>query len=189
MRIDDGVPGEGFIAWDGNTYQGQPPAGWYKATDGRWWPEDHPTDSDPFPALNEQKGSRSGGVLRRALMFAGVLATAASVNYIVWPFLTGPDKFEEAATAFRDSAPWATGLCCNDVLEISLADDTDNVTQGEATALVTVLDELGFSRAVVSRMDSTRALDGTQTAEGDLATAYWTYHPDNGLNVIFEPKG
>ncbi len=37
---------------------------------------------------------------------------------------------------------------------------------------------------VISRMDRTRALDGMQDADwGDYA-ASWTYHPDNGLDVI-----
>lgn len=27
-----------YVAWDGNTYQGQPPDGWVPSTDGRWWP-------------------------------------------------------------------------------------------------------------------------------------------------------
>jgi hypothetical protein len=27
------------VAWDGNVYQGAPPAGWHLAGDGRWWPQ------------------------------------------------------------------------------------------------------------------------------------------------------
>lgn len=26
-----------YVAWDGNTYPGNPPEGWYLAQDGRWW--------------------------------------------------------------------------------------------------------------------------------------------------------
>lgn len=48
-----------------------------------------------------------------------------------------------------------------------------------------LLDELGFPSATIDRMGQTRALDGTLTAEGDNVTATWTYHPDDGLNIVF----
>lgn len=47
-----------------------------------------------------------------------------------------------------------------------------------------VLEELGAPESVYARMGRTRALDGTQTAEWASYTASWTYHPDDGLNVI-----
>lgn len=48
-------------------------------------------------------------------------------------------------------------------------------------------DELGFNAsAVMERIQNTRALDGTQTAEGDGVTASWTYHPDDGLQLVVE---
>jgi hypothetical protein len=33
-------------------------------------------------------------------------------------------------------------------------------------------------------MEKTRALDGRQTASWSFIEASWTYHPDNGLDVI-----
>ena len=44
-RVDDtgqwartpGMAGE-YVAWNGQTYYGIPPDGWYRAGDGRWWP-------------------------------------------------------------------------------------------------------------------------------------------------------
>lgn len=40
---------------------------------------------------------------------------------------------------------------------------------------------------VVSRIDSTRALDGTVdaawTVDGTSFAAFWTFHPDSGLNL------
>ncbi|WP_269142641.1 hypothetical protein [Georgenia yuyongxinii] len=35
-------------------------------------------------------------------------------------------------------------------------------------------------------MTSTRALDGRQTAEWDGVVATWSFHPDDGLDVILE---
>lgn len=31
-------PNNTYVAWDGERYEGQPPAGWYLAADNRWWP-------------------------------------------------------------------------------------------------------------------------------------------------------
>lgn len=46
-----------------------------------------------------------------------------------------------------------------------------------------VLDELGAPPYVDERIGSTRALDGTLDAEWSDFTAFWTYHPDDGLNI------
>lgn len=67
--------------------------------------------------------------------------------------------------------------------------DEDTVTvvvYGHASWLDEFLEELGFSPAVSSRTARTRALDGTQRAQGDNVNATWTYHPDSGLQVVFE---
>ena len=47
---------------------------------------------------------------------------------------------------------------------------------------------LGFTDAVYSRMMSTTALMGVQTAENEDYRVSWTYHPDNGLEVMYEKK-
>ena len=53
-------------------------------------------------------------------------------------------------------------------------------------ALGLMLRDLGFSDGTIDRMAMTRALDGLQSAEGDKVGVTWTYHPDDGLNMIFE---
>jgi hypothetical protein len=42
----------------------------------------------------------------------------------------------------------------------------------------------GMPDYVVSEMTRTRALDGVQSATWDAIEASWTYHPDDGLNVV-----
>ncbi|GHD05326.1 hypothetical protein [Zhihengliuella salsuginis] len=51
---------------------------------------------------------------------------------------------------------------------------------------VCVLEGLQIPESAFSRMSSTRALDGTQSMSWDGYQASWTYHPDNGLDVIVE---
>jgi len=47
-------------------------------------------------------------------------------------------------------------------------------------------DALDMPDSVRSRISATRALDGRQTATWDGLSASWTYHPDSGLNMVFE---
>jgi hypothetical protein len=56
----------------------------------------------------------------------------------------------------------------------------DDIVDGLACVLVT----LDAPTSVTAQMDATRALDGMQTAEWDGVLAQWTYHPDDGLDVI-----
>lgn len=44
---------------------------------------------------------------------------------------------------------------------------------------------LNVSAAVKSRIFSTRAIDGQQSARVGPMTASWTYHPNDGLNITF----
>jgi hypothetical protein len=68
---------------------------------------------------------------------------------------------------------------------ISITIQTYGITAA-AMPLKRMLTELGFSSAVIDRMDRTRALDGTQDADGKNCNVTWTYHPDDGLQMVFE---
>lgn len=46
--------------------------------------------------------------------------------------------------------------------------------------------ELGLPDSVLTKMGQTRAMDGRQTHTTDELTVSWTYHPDQGLEVIYE---
>ena len=47
-----------------------------------------------------------------------------------------------------------------------------------------LLGALNTPASVTSRMEATRALDGMQDASWAGLTATWTYHPDDGLDII-----
>lgn len=51
-----------------------------------------------------------------------------------------------------------------------------------------VLQDIGATMATMSKMKKTRALDGTQSASWDAIEATWSYHPDNGFDIILEEK-
>lgn len=108
------------------------------------------------------------------------------------------DEFEADESAQRaeeDRRP--------DLIEMARAVDVDDdevVFRGDSTSLdvsieypygdalewfETLLEEMGFSSAVRSRIGHTRALDGTQEAQTDDVRVTWNYHPDNGLSAVF----
>lgn len=52
-------------------------------------------------------------------------------------------------------------------------------------AALCVLEALDAPEYVNEQMGSTRPLDGRQSTSWDGYTAEWTYHPDDGLDVLF----
>lgn len=53
-----------------------------------------------------------------------------------------------------------------------------------AMALECVEIQLEMPTWLTESISTTRALDGRQTGEWDGYSAQWTYHPDNGLNLV-----
>ena len=47
---------------------------------------------------------------------------------------------------------------------------------------------LGLPESLYEKMMATRALDGRQTSSYDNVDVSWSYHPDSGLQVIYEAK-
>ncbi len=53
-------------------------------------------------------------------------------------------------------------------------------------AIFSVNEFLGLPDSLTDKMSNTRALDGMQSQNCGDFTVTWTYHPDNGLEVIYE---
>lgn len=67
--------------------------------------------------------------------------------------------------------------------------DIDDYSDSDAVnAIKSANTKLGFSDSLYSKMGKTRALDGTQTDSNDRVKVSWTFHPDNGLEVLYEKK-
>lgn len=68
-------------------------------------------------------------------------------------------------------------------------DDEEEYFSYEATKIVEKANKaLGFTDALYNRMGKTRALDGTLTDENPKIKVSWTYHPDDGLEVVYSKK-
>lgn len=64
----------------------------------------------------------------------------------------------------------------------------DQVQTDSLNGIKFVNERLGFTDALYSKMMDTTALMGVQTEENDKYRVSWTYHPDNGLEVMYERK-
>lgn len=69
---------------------------------------------------------------------------------------------------------------------LSLQTTGEESTGTSMATVVCVLTALASPESIFNKIDSTRALDGTKSAEWPGFSASWTYHPDNGLNIIVE---
>lgn len=125
-----------------------------------------------------------GGVLL-ATAATAPQSPASSGSGSSW-FGSGPTAIETAVEdcGLTDSAGVSVG---DDGLSVTLqTTGADNSYGAEVAELSCVLYGLDVSDSVVSRMDSTRALDGRQTGTWDIFDASWGYHPDDGVNVVIE---
>jgi hypothetical protein len=99
---------------------------------------------------------------------------------------TGGTQLEDAATECYLTAGGG-GSISDDGRSLTITGKGEAERTGASLRKITcVLAELDVPDAVVSRMDRTRALDGAQEAEWDGLRAWWTYHPDEGLEIIVE---
>lgn len=62
------------------------------------------------------------------------------------------------------------------------------ISSNAIDAIERVNAELGFSHALLERMRNTTALQGVQSDSNERYMVTWSYHPDNGLEVIYEVK-
>ena len=161
-------------------------------------------DSSIIHTLQEPGAPRrKGRWLKAVVVICSIVAAAAIVG---GAFLIGANRTDTAGTTA--TAPATSVSTTSTVPSVANAPigtltryvdrrDSGSISltvpgaleNDEARDLQTVLSFLGFNAsAVISRIGNTRALDGTQSAEGRYASVYWTYHPDDGLSMVFEGK-
>lgn len=145
-------------------------------------------------------GAVLGVVVLGVLGFVGVNAIAAAMAEAT---AAEQERIEAAAEAERRSQLFETAVsACNTSdytikanasvrdsgasLYIDGNGGSDFAIYLEAEHTNCILKELGAPTSIFDRMGQTRALDGTLEGEWDDLIARWSYHPDNGLDVIVE---
>jgi hypothetical protein len=69
---------------------------------------------------------------------------------------------------------------------ISMKSSGDESDGADIADIACVLTALNTPDSVISEIDSTRALDGRPSAQWGVYRASWSYHPDNGLDIVIE---
>lgn len=91
-----------------------------------------------------------------------------------------------------EKAVWSCGLRSNYFATLRDGNRTLIIESGglglPSSALSCIFKQLKMPSWVRARVDSTRALDGEKTATWSGYKAFWTYHPDDGLNMTVTKK-
>jgi len=89
-----------------------------------------------------------------------------------------------------DDSYYLTLASDNSCLEVDTNPlDLDDFSSTEAWDMVEEINkELELPESLNKKMESTRAMDGRQSETYGKVTVSWTYHPDKGLEVMYEKK-
>lgn len=157
-----------------------------------------PTPEPPTSVPTDLIGTRpyQWSSWRVAALIAALIAVFG--GYTIYYAATGP----RPSTASAPAAPAKTALrvayeTCGSVGELADADlalylDMEGGDANSGTLTVTniacVLAKLDAPSYVIHKMDSTRALDGRQSESWGDFEASWSYHPDEGLDVLIRER-
>lgn len=130
---------------------------------------------------------------RRAILavLAGAVITAAIIATVI--LTTSSDDAQPNGVLFAVTAPLAdasttctAGTLADDDHTLVVDMGGEELGTGEATIedVLCLLAELEAPQAILARMESTRALDGMQSATWSTYEVTWNYHPDHGLDLI-----
>lgn len=152
---------------------------------------------DPVLAADERdQDGRARSVLAVVIASAlggvavGALATILMGQVLVPVIMSASNSLGPTAIVRATSAcgveenPWIT--VGDDGYSLSMQSEGAENDGADILDVACVLAELDTPDSVISRIDSTRALDGRQSAEWDDLAASWVYHPDNGLDLVVE---
>lgn len=161
-----------------------------------WPPERIPPQPDHAPAVHSSTSEPpAGSATPRARQRRWIRPAAGALGWVVLGGLLG---FGAAKVEWPVGSPFPAALTACKVDKSSYFDLGDKGTsltiqsKGEEKSgadfadVTCVLDKLEMPDAVATRMDTTRALDGRQSAHWSDIDASWTYHPDNGMNLLLE---
>lgn len=124
------------------------------------------------------------------LTILGVVVLIISV--FVVHSLTQSVNLEKLYNEYCDSE-WATIDSSGEKLTIDTNpydwDDDGNAYPQALEAIKDVNEALGLDESLMDEFMETRAIDGLQRREYDKVTVLWTYHPSEGLEVVYIKGG
>lgn len=162
--------------WDGETWTSQ-------LRDATGAPVPEPT---PEPAVESVEIPKARS--RRSLFLVAVAAfvVVAAVVVLVVTQSNKPSRlqaaFDECGMEKRTGAEITDGGHTV-LLDQKGEEDIEGLDIIEVGCFLYAVD---VPSSISAQMDSTRALDGRQSAEFDGIKVSWVYHPDSGIDMIFE---
>lgn len=128
---------------------------------------------------NRKKGQTIAGCIVAAI------SLIVSLSWLI-PIMSSSD-FNDKYSKYKDES-WCVIASDGSWMTIDTNPyDIDDYTNSDVLSKIKSINEdLGFSSSVYQEMLKTRAIDGRQSATSDGYTASWTYHPDEGIEVIYE---
>lgn len=138
-------------------------------------------DNPPEPAKSAWGRIPTGG---KVAIIAGPIILIAGILAIVLSTAAAASPFESALDECGIQSGGDARLM-DDGNALLLDTEGDESSGLQLATVACVLIALDVPQATMSRMDSTRALDGRQTDEFNGITVEWTYHPDEGMDVLF----
>ena len=133
-----------------------------------------------------KKRSRRGLVMfLLGFLVAIVLVLGAAVALYFLRF-AGAQNFSSALDTCHASGSYVR--LAADKSSLTLQAENESGRGLSAPVFLCVLDELDAPASMRQRMLLTRAIDGTQEEQWGPYRATWTYHPDQGLNVVISAR-
>lgn len=134
---------------------------------------------------------------KKIVAFGGIAVVALAVVLIVARGGSSKKKFTDMYSDLASNS-WCTIASDGSYMKIDTNPkdkDTDDFTWSDwetylaaDAAIETTNKDLGFSDALMEKMNTTTWSQGRQTESNDKYTVTWTYHPDKGLEVLYEFK-
>ncbi len=144
--------------------------------------------TDPTPVPSEEAPAQP---TRRLPRWAWIASGAALIAIVAATIVISITLSANATSPFEDalsdceipSSSWARiGDDGNTLIVDGEGDDSDGLSFANTVCVMVNLD---VPDSTIAKIEGTRALDGTQSDTYDDITVQWSYHPDNGLDLIF----
>lgn len=133
-----------------------------------------------------KKRSRRGlGMFLLGFLLAIVLVLAGAAA-LYYPRFAGSHNLSSAVDACHASGSYVR--LATDKSSLTLQAENEAGSGLSSPIFLCILDELDAPAAMRQRMLLTRAIDGTQEEQWGLYRATWTYHPEQGLNVVISAR-
>lgn len=129
---------------------------------------------------------------KNSMMYVlGTILLIAAAAVCVFLLINNRPSFQRAfedAGGANNIGEWVTVSKDGKSMRIDTnpADEEGYYSYKAADAIRDINESLGLPDVLYDKMGETRAIDGRQTAAYKNISVSWTYHPDDGLEIIYE---